>query len=145
MSVATFVQSNYTSDTGTSYPLKLDAAMSVATRFVDCFAPHQATTANMTVLVDAGSIYTKSTFTLLNTAQQTTATLVAPVTNPRIDRVVITLTTGAVSVIHGTESATPTPPAFVSGVIPICQVALTTSTIAISNSMLTDERSPYIL
>jgi hypothetical protein len=79
--------------------------------------------------------------TLTEKAAQTTATITAPTTDPRIDRVVIDDTTGTVSVITGTEAASPTPPALTAGKLPIAQVALVVSQTTIVNADITDERA----
>lgn len=72
---------------------------------------------------------------------QRTAAITAPVSNSRIDRIVIDAATGAVSVITGTASPTPSAPAITAGKIPVAQVLLTSATTAITNSMITDERA----
>lgn len=76
---------------------------------------------------------------------QRTAAITAPVSNSRIDRIVVDRITGAVSVITGTPGATPTVPTLTTGVIPVAQVLLTSSTTAISNSMISDERDTTTL
>ena len=96
----------------------------------------------MAVIVDAGVIL--NGITLTEVAAQSTGTITAPVTNPRIDRVVIDILTGAVSVITGAEAGSPTAPAITAGKLPIAQVALATSTTTITNALLTDERPPYL-
>lgn len=103
------------------------------------YAPHEAVTPNMTVVLNAGALFNGTTLT--ENAQQTTDTITAPVSNPRIDRIVIDSTTGVVSVIAGAEAASPTPPALTSGKLPIARVLLQTSSTTITNSMLTDERA----
>jgi hypothetical protein len=68
-------------------------------------------------------------------------TIPVPASHPRIDRVVVSRTTGAALWLLGSESTNPTPPAIPLGYAPCCQLALTTSTAAITNtSNLTDER-----
>ena len=120
------------------YPDK-DGAIRVLARIAAAFAPHCQEMPNMTVVVGAGYVLNGTTLTEL--AAQTTGTITAPTTNPRIDRVVIDDTTGIVSVATGTEAAAPTPPAIPTGKIPVAQVALATSTSAIDNGVLTDERA----
>src|SRR5215813_5005314 len=97
--------SNYAGGgSGTAYPLNLDAMLAVVQRMGQCFNPHE------------------------------TGVLAAPVSNDRIDRVVVDDTTGAVSVLTGTESATPTPPLIPPGKRPVAQILLHTSTTAITNT-----------
>jgi hypothetical protein len=141
MGVVTPVQPDAGTQDGTTYKSSIDGAVSVAKRPAWIFAPHEQSTPNMTVRVDAG--YTWNATTLTEVAAQSTGTITAPVGNPRIDRVVVDATTGAVSVVTGTPAASPTPPAIPGGKIPICQVLLQTSSTTITNSMITDER-PFV-
>lgn len=108
---------------------------------INQFAPHEASTPNMTVLVDAGRLFANKVHTVQT--QQTTAAFTAPTTNPRIDRIVIDDVTGVISVIAGTEAASPVAPDFVNGVLPIAQVLLATSTTEITNADITDERALF--
>jgi len=95
----------------------------------------------MTVRVDAGMVV--NGVTLTEQAAQTSATITAPSTNPRIDRIVIDAATGTVSVVTGTQAASPTAPAIPSGKLPGCRVRLQTSSTIIGNSMITDERALF--
>ena len=106
------------------------------------FAAHEADTQNMTVVVDAGRI--QSGITLTSKAVQTTGTITAPVTNPRIDRVVIDYA-GAISVITGAEAASPSAPAITASKIAVCQIALSVGQTIILNSHITDERPIYFV
>jgi hypothetical protein len=108
-------------------------------RIAWAFAPHEQVTPNMTVRLDAGAVFDGTTLT--EVAAQNSATLVAPVTNPRIDRVVVDRATGVVSIVTGTEAASPTPPAIPTGKVPVAQVSLTTSTSTITNTDIADERA----
>ena len=138
MTVGQFLQTNYTTQTGTSYPLAIDADWAVAARLVDNFAPRAQATPNMTVALDAGHLFNGAALT--EVAVQSTGTIAAPISNPRIDRVVVDRVSGAVSIVTGTEAASPVPPAIPAGKAPVVQVLLQTSSTAIANSMLTDER-----
>ena len=138
MTVGQFLQTNYTTQTGTAYPLAIDADWAVAARLVDNFAPHAQATPNMSVALDAGHLFNGAALT--EVAAQSSGTITAPVSNPRIDRVVIDRVSGAVSVVTGTEAASPSPPAIPAGKAPVTQVLLQTSSTVIANSMLTDER-----
>lgn len=139
MTVAKFVQPNYLTQTAAAYKAAIDAAFAVLATHGADYACHAKDTPDMQVLVDAGSLFLADS-TLVSNAQQTSATIVAPVTNPRIDRIVINDQTGVVSVIAGTEAASPTAPAITAGTRPIAQILLQTSSTVISNSMITDER-----
>ncbi len=144
MTVAKYVAPNYTdvAQTAAIYKGYIDGGMSVLHAVAGDFAPHAQDTPVMTIAVDAGKII-KGDGTLTEQAAQNTATITAPVTNPRIDRVIIDASTGAVSVITGAEAASPTAPSITAGKLPVAQIALTTSTTAITNSMITDERTTY--
>ena len=142
MTVSTFTQPNYSSDLGTTYTTNIDGAINVLAQIGQDFAPHQAATANLTVLIDAGKII-KADGTLVSQAQQT-ATFVAPSANPRIDRIVIDMLTGAYSIIAGTEAASPTAPAITAGKLPCAQVSLSVGITQITNALITDERTAYV-
>lgn len=138
MTVGTWSQPNFETQYGTEYKTNIDNCFRVATRYADSFAPHEQSTPNMTVRLDAGFLWTNEG--LVEVAAQNTPTITAPTSNPRIDRVVINNTTGAVSVITGTESATPQPPAIPSGTYPVAQIYLVPETTYITNQIITDER-----
>lgn len=140
--VAQYGKLDYTTAADASaYKAGIDANSVVASRVVQPFAPHQSSPAAMTVTLDAGFVFVDGTLTEI--AAQTTGVIVAPVGNDRIDRVVVDRVSGAASVITGVESATPTPPAIPTGTMPIAQILLHTSTTAIGNSQLTDERAIF--
>lgn len=92
----------------------------------------------MTVVIKAGK--TMNGETLVSIDNQTTTVITAPVSNPRIDRIVIDKLTGVYSIVAGSESATPTAPAIPVGKMPSSQIALSTSTTTITDSLITDER-----
>jgi hypothetical protein len=138
MTVATFTQPNMTTQLGNTYKGNLDGAASVFARIAGAFAPHEQSTTNMTVRLDAGYVFSGSVLT--EVAAQSSATITAPTTNPRIDRIVIDAFTGAVSVVTGVQGASPAVPAIPAGKVPVAQVLLQTSSTVITNGMLTDER-----
>lgn len=138
MSVQTFVQPDSSTQSASTYPRIGDAAISALTRIGGNFAPHAQNAPDMTVALDPGHLMNGQV--LVEQASQSTAAITAPTTNPRIDRIVIDNATGAVSVITGTEAASPTAPAIPAGHSPVAQVLLQTTTTAVSNSMLIDER-----
>lgn len=110
----------------------------VAARIVSAFAPHAQTTPDMTVVLDAGALFNGTVLTEM--LAQNTATITAPTTNLRIDRIVVDSTTGAVSIVTGTEASSPTAPAIPLGKLPVARVVLSPSTTAITNDLITDER-----
>lgn len=88
----------------------------------------------------ATQIHTSANVTT-GTGVTLTFTIPPPVSNPRIDRVCINIATGQPTWVKGTESASPSAPAIPAGFAPCCQIALKTSTTAITNtSNLSDER-----
>jgi hypothetical protein len=121
-----------------AYKTALDDAVNVVKRFGQWFAPHEQSSPNMTVRLDAGFIFRNGTLT--EVAAQNTSTITAPTVNPRIDRVVVDESTGAVSVITGSEAASPSAPAITTGKIPVAQVALIVGQSEIANADITDER-----
>lgn len=141
MTVATLVQPDRTNpaQTGTIYPANIDAAIAVLAELAGAFAAHAQATPNMTVVVDAGKLQVGTGVTVA--AAQSTGTIVAPTTNPRIDRVVIDSITGVVSVITGVEAASPAAPAITAGKLAVARVLLAISTTVIANSIITSERA----
>jgi hypothetical protein len=142
MTTAQYQISDFTSDAAATYKAKIDGNSAVAARIAAAFQCYAASTPDMTVKVAAGSLMVNDALT--EKAIQTSATITAPVTHPRIDRVVIDQISGVASIITGTEAASPSAPAITAGKIPVAQIALTTSTTAITNALITDER-PFVL
>jgi hypothetical protein len=138
MTVATFLSPSRPSQSGAAYQASIEDSIAVLARLAAAFAPHAQDTPDMTVRVDAGASFTDAALT--EVAAQNTDTFTAPVTHPRIDRVVREQVTGAVAVVAGTEDADPVPPAIPAGHLPIARVLLQTDSTAITNSMITDER-----
>jgi hypothetical protein len=137
--VAQYGLTDFTSQTGTAYKTQIDANSVVGQRIAGRFAPHAQSTPNMTVRLDAGNIF--DGLTLTEVAAQSTGTITAPSSHPRIDRVVIDNTTGVVSVVTGTQATSPVAPAIPNGKSPVAQVLLQTTTTTITNAIITDERN----
>ena len=98
----------------------------------------------MTVLVDAGYVLTATGITEVAAASSPTISVAGLAgTEVRIDRVVIDLISGALSVVVGTEAdpGPASPPDIPAGKAPCCQVALVSGQSAITNSDITDERA----
>jgi hypothetical protein len=138
MSVQKFIQPNSSVQAAGAYPTVVDAAVSVLRRLGDNFAPHAQDTPDMTISLDPGHVMAGQT--LVEQAAQNTTAVSAPVSNPRIDRVVINNATGTALVISGTEAASPAAPVIPAGYSPVAQILLAPTTTAITNAMLTDER-----
>lgn len=145
MPVSTFNQPDFTSQTPSAYKTAIDDAVRVIARMGASFAPHEQAVPAMTVRIDAGIIYSSSTKTVAEVAAQNSAVITAPSSNPRIDRVVVDRTAGTVSVITGSEAASPSAPAIAGDVVPIAQIALTVGMTEIANTDITDERNVFAL
>ncbi len=138
MTVATYQQTDFTTQDATTYKAALDGNSSVLARLAAAFAPSQQATPNMTVAVGAGAVMVWGN--VVPIAAQSTGAIAAPVANPRIDRMVIDAGNGVIATVTGMESATPTAPAIPSGFLPIAQVLLAPGATSITNAMITDER-----
>ena len=148
MAVGTFVQPDNTTQGGTAYKNNIDNSVAAMSRVGDAFAAHEQAVPDMTVRVDAGGVLygaTLATATFTEVAAQTSAVIVAPAANPRIDRVVTSMAAGVVAVVTGVEAAVPAAPAIPTGYLPNCQVLLQTTSTEITNSMITDERSASVV
>lgn len=139
-----FTQPDFTGQSGSAYKTNIDNAFAAGkTRSVGFNAQAQSTP-DMTVKVLSGVIYDSGSQTLTSVADQNTATITAPASDPRIDRVVIDESTGSVSVITGTEAASPSAPAITAGNLPVAQISLTVSQTQIVNADITDEKATFI-
>ncbi len=139
MTVSTPIQPDYTAQDGSTYKANIDGAVDVAKRIGWAFAPHAQSTPDMTVRVEAGHLWSGAAVT--DVAVQSTTTITAPAVNPRNDLVVINGTTGSVSTITGTESASPSDPAVTAGFIPLARVRLTVGMAEITNTDIDDIRA----
>jgi len=147
MTVATLEQPNYTTDLGSGYPLKIDAALAVFTRLGVAFAAHEQNSGSpapdLTVRVDAGGLMIGTTLT--EVAAQTVSGFTIPSAGQhRIDRVVLDLASGTARRIAGTAvtgSPSATAPSIPGNMMPICRVLITSGDTAITNAMITDERA----
>jgi hypothetical protein len=138
MTVTTPAQPDYGSDTGTTYPLHIDADFAAAWRLAMMFAPHESSPTAMTVTIDAGHVFDGTALT--EVAQQTTGVIAAPGSGSRIDRIVVDHSTGVVSVIAGTPGGSPVAPTITAGKVPVAQVTIASTDITIDNTMIVDER-----
>lgn len=139
---------NYTSQSqsGTGYPLNIDAALKAGKRLATWFAPHEqdqgSPAPDLTLRVDAGWI--DFGMTTLEVAAQTVSGFTIPSAGQhRIDRVVIDRVTGVASRVAGTAvtgSPSAVAPAIPAGKMPCCQVLLTSGDTAVVNTLISDER-----
>lgn len=138
MATSTFIQTQRDTQSVTDYYRFLDGDIDVLAHIGDAFATHEQATPDMTVVVDAGVVVSGTSLQVVS--QQTTATIVPPVANNRIDLVVIDQATGIVSVVSSAEAPKPDRPALPAGKIPTAEIFLTTSTTAITNDQINDLR-----
>ncbi len=127
---------NNSSESNTQYLTDIDGNSVTGARQISNFAPYGST--SMTVNIMAGHIF--DGVTLTEVSSQVSSALVAPVSNTRIDRIVIDSLTGSYQVVAGSAAVSPTPPAIPAGKIPVAQVLLSTATTSLGNSTITDER-----
>ena len=113
-------------------------------RLAAAFAPHEQSTPNMTVRVDAGFI-PKIAALPTEVAAQITSAITAPTTNPRNDIVYIDQTTGVVGIATGTEAASPADPAVPAGKSAIARIKCTVGMMAVANSVIDDLRNLWLL
>jgi hypothetical protein len=130
---------NSGTDAGSAYRTKLEGNALVAQQIVSAFQCYANNPVAMNVLVAPATLLINGA--IVTQAIQTSVTITAPVTNPRIDRVVLDAVTGVISVVAGAENVSPTPPALPNGKLPIAQLALTVGMVAINNANITDERA----
>ncbi len=127
----------------TFHPTPVDQSVTnwaVAQRIVGPFAPHAQTAPDMTVALDAGYLLSGTTLTEVNA--QTIGPFTPPTSGFRIDRVVVDRSTGAASIVAGAADS-PTPPAIPSGTLPVARVFLESSSTAVTNEILADERALF--
>lgn len=144
MTVSTFTQPDYSSQSGASYKAAIDGAAHVHNRVAGPFAPHAADTPDMKVYLDGGVIPAAGGLPT-EVAAQDTGTLTAPSANPRKDIVHIDRATGVVGVATGTEDPSPSDPAVPSGKIAAARINWTAGMTEITNADLDDLRTLSML
>ena len=137
--VAKFKQPDYNTQTGTEYPLAIDAAVAVLAELAGQFAVAAQDTPNLTVAMRAGRVY-KGDRTIVAQAAQNSAALTAPTVNPRNDIVYIDATTGVGGVVVGAEAASPIDPAIPANKLPKARIRWIVGMAQIANSALDDLR-----
>jgi hypothetical protein len=132
------IQPDRSAQTGSPYKAAIEGSIGAMMRLAGMFAPHEQDTPDMTVRLEAGGDFINGA--RVEKAGQNTGPITAPTTHPRIDLVVVDSLTLVASVITGVEAAIPAIPAVPVGKRQVCQIALATSTTAITNNLITDER-----
>lgn len=113
-------------------------AWTSAKRTADMFKCRAKATPDMTLSIAAGAIL--SGVTLTEKGAQTVSTITAPVSDPRIDRIVVDRATGTYTRVGGVEAGSPSAPAIPAGKAPVAQIALVVSQTTIVAGDITDER-----
>jgi hypothetical protein len=139
--VAKFKQPNYNdaAQSGTGYPLAIDAAIATLAELAAQFAVSAQDTPNLTIAMRAGRIY-KADRTIVEKVAQNSSTLTAPTVNPRHDIVYIDATTGTYGIVQGAENVSPVDPAIPANKLPKARIRWTVAAAQITNSMLDDLR-----
>lgn len=131
----------------TTYKANIDASLAVAQRVADAFAPKPALPAAMSVLIDAGFIASETAAgqqSVVEVAAQSVTIAAAPGAPLNwIDLIVIDGGTGAASVVAGTPTNSPLPPALPAGKRQVAQVAVASGTSAITAANITDLRAVW--
>lgn len=141
-----YTRPDSTTQTATAYKANIDNACEVNERGAGIqFQAHEQTTPDMTVRVEAGVIYDHSNSTITSVAAQSTSTITAPSTKPRMDLVSIHQSTGVLTVTTGTETSTPVAPSLPTANFPIAYVTLQTTTTTITDELITDARVPFTI
>ncbi|MBI5135769.1 MAG: hypothetical protein HZA24_00370 [Nitrospirae bacterium] len=135
---ATFQQPDYTTQSGTAYPLSIDAAVSVLAELARHFAPHESGSPGMWVVVDNGRVYNGATRI---DGGGLVGVGAADPTNPRIDLVVLDLRDATMGAISGAPAPSPVAPAPNPWHFIICEVYVAAGATAIYNADITDKRS----
>lgn len=134
--ISSYIVTNNSSMTNTVYLTALDGNSVAAARGSAAFAPYGSTA--MTVNVMPGHLFDGATLT--ESSAWTSSVITAPVSNSRIDRIVLDQLTGAPSIVTGVASGSPSAPAIPIGKVPCAQIVIASTTATIGNSLITDER-----
>lgn len=100
---------------------------------------------DMTVQVSAGTLFDIVTKVRISKAIQDSSVITAPTVNPRIDVIYVDMLTGVIGIATGAEAASPVPPTLPDAKLPIAQIALSTTTSEIIDSLITDIRELGLL
>ena len=121
-----------------SYFSRLNGDIAVLSRIAAQFSVSETSTPSMSLAVASGAAFRSGV--VVEVDARNTPAIVAPTTNPRIDRVVINYQTDAVLVVQGTEATTPVAPLVPTGYIPLARVSLIPAMTVVTNISITDER-----
>jgi len=136
MTVSSFVQPNFTTQTATQYKTNIDNSIAVLAEVAGQFAPREAATPAMSVVISDGMLMDGSVI-----SAATVSGIGAPSTNNRIDRIYLDLADKTFKRKNGVEAASPVPPVLDIGVYPICQILVRPGAMSLRNSDIIDERT----
>ncbi len=103
------------------------------------FVLKENTVPDMNVIIGAGSFRVRG-LTLTELTEQTLGPITAPVTNPRLDRVVLNTVTSIIEIVTGAEAPSPVVPAVSIDQIPIARIGLSPGTTEILNGNISEEK-----
>lgn len=142
MGVATAVQPDSTTQTGTAYKGAIDASTSVVKKIGDQFSVHQQSTANLTVRIEGGILLTPAGG-YAAVAAASTSSLTAPTVNPRKDIVYFSYHTAGFVVATGAEAGSPVDPTIPLDALPLARINWTVGMTSIDNSKIDDLRPSH--
>jgi hypothetical protein len=136
--------------TGSKYPIAIDAAMQALAQVARNFSPHASeagspSAPDMTVTLDPGRIWNPVTRAYAVVASQATGAITAPAANPRRDIVYIDRLTGVVGVTTGSEAASPADPTIPIGKLPVARLNLIVGMTVIDDTDIDDLRTLAML
>lgn len=140
--VSRFKQPDYTdpAQSGTGYPLAIDASINVLARLGLAFAPHaEIIPTGLKVVVDSGALFIGGS--VIVTTPQIVTLPAADATQVRYDRVIINATTGAPSSISAAPGAGPGSLLIPSGYLPCALVRVEAAMTVVTDTAITDERT----
>lgn len=136
--MTTYYIPNRPTNTADDFMVSMNSAFGAAKRFMGRFVCHEQDTPNMTIRVEGGYIY--DGVTLYEIPVRDTPAFTAPKLNRRYDRICVHPYSGAAVIVQGAATGSLLPPPIPGGYVPLCKILLSPDTVAITNSMITDER-----
>ncbi len=141
--VSKFTQPDFTAQSAVVYKTALDDAANVFKRVAGRFAPHEAATPNLTVVLDPGWVYVSGASSITELASQITASIAAPGSNHRLDMISINRSTGSAVYTSGVADVAAVLPAIPANTDPVAQVRVSTGVTALGNADISDIRTQF--
>jgi hypothetical protein len=133
-----FIQPDNEAQSGAHYKNNIDNGFAVMARLAAAFHVQAQDVPDLTVRCLGGPLWNGAALTEI--AATNSPSFTAPVTNPRIDRVVLNPVDGSIQIVAGTEDADPSPPPVPGGMLPLAAVTLSPAQEEIVNADIKDER-----